>query len=300
MSVIKCPNCKKRYETETDIDDIPKGASAKVVCPACDQWLRIPEKEMIDTPKIPKELAKKIKAQSRLVDDERIQVKKSSTAVSASSSVVVTCPECEKKFKPKSDVRGKKIKCPFCTNPFVVPTGKDGNARSEAIKSGNPKEAASQVAVGPAPAQTDIPLGEYDADPNPYGVTNVDLVPRCPNCTEEMGEHDIICLACGYNTMTRQWGKTKKVVGITVGRHFLYLLPALGSAAFVFFSIIFLIYYCVMSPYHVYDVPILWLTDHESVRMWTTLIFLAWLWGAGLFCFKKFVEKPKPDEVQLD
>ena len=36
------------------------------------------------------------------------------------------------------------------------------------------------------------------------------MVPRCPNCTSEMGAHDIICLSCGYNTLTREWGKTEE------------------------------------------------------------------------------------------
>ena len=37
---------------------------------------------------------------------------------------VITCPECTKKFKGKSDLQGKKIKCPFCAKPFVVSAAK--------------------------------------------------------------------------------------------------------------------------------------------------------------------------------
>lgn len=218
-------------------------------------------------------------------------------AAGATGAAVVTCPDCKKKFKPKTDVRGKKIKCPFCTHPFVVPA-----AKSEGIKSGEPKaskEKAGATVPVSEPAASG-PVDEYDADPNPYGVKSVDLVPRCPNCTQEMGEHDIICLACGYNTMTRQWGKTEKTVGIGFVQHLVYLLPALGSLAFVLFSIIFLVYYCVVSPYHVDGVAVLHYSDHESMRMWTTVIFLAWCWAAGIFCFKKFIENPKPKEKVLD
>ena len=39
-----------------------------------------------------------------------------------------------------------------------------------------------------------------------------------------------IRLSCGYNTLTRQWGKTQKIVGLTFGRHCAHLLPALGAA----------------------------------------------------------------------
>jgi len=45
---------------------------------------------------------------------------------------VVTCPACEKKFKAKADVRGKKILCPFCDQSFVVPA--DDGAASTAIQ----------------------------------------------------------------------------------------------------------------------------------------------------------------------
>ncbi|MBI2807543.1 MAG: hypothetical protein HYX68_21390 [Planctomycetes bacterium] len=203
-------------------------------------------------------------------------------------SVVVTCPECEKKFKPKTDVQGKRIKCPFCQEPFVVP-------EAEADEVPEPEEKAAP-APAPPPARSDL-----DADPDPYGVKTVELVPRCPNCTEEMeSEHAVICLACGYNTLTRQWGKTEKIVGLTFGRHFLYLLPALGAAAFTFFSIIGLILYStVISP--LLD-PLKWwgMFDLEALKFWITTVFLGWMWGAGVFCYKKFIEKPKPDEVALD
>jgi hypothetical protein len=221
------------------------------------------------------------------------------------AGVVVTCPECEKKFRPKTDVSGKKIKCPFCTKAFVVPAAKDAKAdkaKPDATKTGKPKEDA-KAAVNAEPAATaaagsNAPVGEADDNPDPYGVKTVEIVPRCPNCTKEMGEHDIICLSCGYNTMTREWGKTEKTLGITFERQLLYLLPAIGAAVFVLFSIMFLLFFFVVSPYHL-D-PILEFTDSEAIRMWTALIFLAWLWGAGMFCFKKFIEKPKPDEIQME
>lgn len=218
-------------------------------------------------------------------------------------ALVVTCPECEKRFKPKSDVRGKKIKCPFCTNPFVVPAAKNGKpdkAKPEPAKAnkGKPDAPSPEPAPPPAPepkAQDD----DLDGDDNPYGVKNVELVPRCPNCTHEMGPHDIICLACGYNTLTRQWGKTEKTYGLTTGRHLIYLLPALGAAAFVVFAILFLIFYGTVAPY-LLDGTMFWWLDGESMRMWCAVIVLAWIFGGGVFCMKKFIEKPKPDEIEME
>jgi hypothetical protein len=217
------------------------------------------------------------------------------------AALIVTCPECEKKFKPKADVSGKKIKCPFCSEPFVVPAAKaskdgkeakDDKASPDAVKAGKPKGDGKA-----APTVTAAPDDDNDVDP--YGVKTVELVPRCPNCTQEMGEHDTICLHCGYNTMTRQWGKTDKILGLSVSKHTLYLLPPVGAAIFIFFSIITLLIYYIVVPYWVAD---MWMDfiDSEAMRMWITVVFLFIAWAAGMYCFFKFIEKPKPDEVKLD
>ena len=92
----------------------------------------------------------------------------------------------------------------------------------------------------------------------------------------------------------------RRPAAVTLGQHLKYLAPALGAAAFTIGAVVFLIYYCVESPYVVYDIPILYLSDHESLRMWTTVIVLFWVYGAGLFCIKKFIAKPKPDEIVVD
>jgi hypothetical protein len=212
-------------------------------------------------------------------------------------NLVVTCPSCEKKFKPKSDVAGKKIKCPFCTEAFVVPAAKP--AKTAKAKAGAGDKAKSDETKEPALSAAEQANLDLERDDNPYGIKTVELVPRCPNCTEEMGEHDTICLACGYNTMTRAWGKTEKLLGLTADRHLLYLLPAIGSAVFVFFSVISLLIFYTEVPYWVAGS---WMDfiDSEAIRMWTTLLFLFWFYLAGLFCFKKFIEQPKPDEIELE
>jgi len=214
-------------------------------------------------------------------------------------ALVVSCPECKKKFKPKTDVRGKRIKCPFCKEPFVVPGGKAAKAEKEAKAEEEAAEALKDgEASAPAPPAPP-PDDEFGDNPDPYGVKFVEMVPRCPNCTTEMGPHDIICLACGYNTLTRQWGQTKVIKGLTFGRHLVYLLPALGAAAFTFFAILFLIFYATVAPYLLENTMFSFM-DSEAMRMWTTVLVLGWVFGAGTFCFKKFIDKPKPDEIELE
>jgi len=313
MPVVKCAKCKSRYDTGTEA--LAEGLTAKVVCPGCGQWMRIPDMEAIAAPNLPKELIKKMKAQARLIltldgdEEEPKGTKKSQgdeegpketkkSQPEPAAALVVSCPnaDCKKKFKPKSDVRGKKIKCPFCREPFVVPGGpdaKDDKGKPDGIKEGKPK---------PEAAAADPAKDEYAADADPYGVKTVEMVPRCPNCTEEMGEHDTICLSCGYNTMTRQWGKTEKIKGLTFGRHLKYLLPAIGAVVFCSLCLLDALIYCLVLPYWnwVGTEGVTSFADTEASRFWLMVGRLGTFWTAGMFCFKKFIEKPKPEEIVLD
>ncbi len=217
-------------------------------------------------------------------------------------ALIVVCTKCEKKFKPKNDVRGKKIKCPFCEHSFVVPAAKEAKTdkdKPDGAKTNKGKPEAPKPEAAPPPAPTPEEVEDLDGSPDPYAVKNVELVPRCPNCTEEMGSHDIICLACGYNTLTRSWGKTEKKKANTFGRQFKYLLPGLGAAAFIFFSVVGMIFNATVSPFLV-DGTMFWFTDSEAIRMWSTVFFLFWVFGAGVFCFKKFIEFPQPEELEME
>ena len=40
----------------------------------------------------------------------------------ADSAPAITCPRCQKKFKGKPELYGKRIRCPGCHKPFVVPS----------------------------------------------------------------------------------------------------------------------------------------------------------------------------------
>src|SRR5947207_737731 len=94
----------------------------------------------------------------------------------------ISCPSCAKKFKGRPELAGKKIKCPGCGSPFIVP---------QQAEAPQPKPAAVAAANARAP----------DDEANPYGITTIDLSARCPNCANKMESEDaIICLHCGYNT----------------------------------------------------------------------------------------------------
>jgi hypothetical protein len=75
MQVVQCPTCKKWFDPGLDDnpDDLPDNLSMKVVCPYCDQWVRLPEGDPIDEPDLPSQVLDQMRSQSRRLteDDDR-------------------------------------------------------------------------------------------------------------------------------------------------------------------------------------------------------------------------------------
>jgi len=212
-------------------------------------------------------------------------------------SSVITCPECTKRFKGKGDLEGRKIKCPFCSKVFVVAPGATKTATAKTTqKAPAPAQApAPPIAMAPASSADDD-----ENDPNPYGLTHLDIAPRCPNCANKMADEEaFICLFCGYNTLTRELGKTEKTIGHTGGERFMHLLPGIGAALGLLFFILWQMYYSLLLPQ---ALSTGWANffGHESLKMWHTLITLAIVWPLGFFCYKRFIVHPLPPEKKID
>jgi hypothetical protein len=109
----------------------------------------------------------------------------------------------------------------------------------------------------------------------------------------------VVCLFCGYNTETRTIGKTKKLLQTTAGEQFLWLLPGLASALGVVFLAVFCLFFCLELPGLVKGK---WLSflDHESMRMWVTMIGLIIMWGVGIFAYKRVIVHPMPPEKKSE
>ncbi len=219
------------------------------------------------------------------------------------AAVVIACPECKKKFKGREEFQGKKIKCPACSHPFIV--------KSVAVdKPASDEDALKPLAEGPPGAEgrleTHKAAGttwdeELDGgESNPYDVTTLDIAPRCPLCANLMAsEEAIICLYCGYNTLTRERGATKKVIQHTGSEQLIWLLPGILCVLGMLLIVNGDIFFCLVVPDMVRQS---WLefTDHESVRLWTVLPSLSIIWGLGYFAYKRLVLEPLPPEKKKE
>jgi len=232
-----------------------------------------------------------------------------------SVSTLIACPSCQKKFQGRPELRGKKVRCPGCDHAFVVEAVTAEADDADLPKKGSPKKAGatgpagnakatgkSKPAAGARPASKPSAAGpDDDEDANPYGVTHLDLVPRCPHCANELeSEEAIICLHCGYNTETREIGKTTTVYGTSGGEHFMWLLPGIGSGLAVVFLSIFCLFFSLALPGMLGPKSWMRFLDHESMRMWLTLICLAIMWPIGFFAYKRLIMEPRPMEKKKD
>lgn len=196
-------------------------------------------------------------------------------------TALITCPECTKRFRGKVSLAGKKIKCPFCKDPFVVP--KDIGV-SIAVQEAKPEE------------RKKITFDDED-DPGAYGVTALDLAPRCPNCANPMAdEKAFICLYCGYNTLTREWGKTEKLFSHTTSDYVNHQMTGYICAGVALVLAITLVFLDLVFPFVLDATSWQSYLDHESMRLWITVFMLFIFWALGMVVYKRLVINPTPPE----
>jgi hypothetical protein len=217
------------------------------------------------------------------------------------TTIVLVCPECGKQVKAPDNVLGKKVRCKFCQAAFVAsqPGGK-------APPAGKPAKPPAGKGVKPPagkPAKSGKPkLDDDDEDANPYGVTTLDLVPRCPECANEMESEDaVICLHCGYNTRTRIRAKTRKVEDTTVGDYILWLLPGAACVLAVLIIIGFDIWYLMKIDDYINAENDSWYLAvwvSGGIKTWVVIMSLGLIWLAGKYAFKRLVLHFHPPEVE--
>lgn len=217
------------------------------------------------------------------------------------ATILIVCPQCGKQIKAPLKVLGKKVCCKFCQAAFVARKGDGKEPPGKAAKPAGGK--AVKAPSKPASSKPAKPADDADDDdPNPYGLIDISLAARCPNCANEMESEDaIICLICGYNTQTRMRAQMRKIHYTTGWEHFRWLLPGIACALVVFSLIGFNIWYLKKI-----DELVSWENDSffkgmwtiGGIKLWVVIMSLGIMWVAGKFAFKRLILHPKPPEVE--
>jgi DNA-directed RNA polymerase subunit RPC12/RpoP len=226
-------------------------------------------------------------------------------------TVVLRCPECDKQIQVPVTLEGKQIRCKDCGHTFKVRTdaGAATGAKPEPkpVKKKEPAKASAPAAVKAKAKSTPAEVKkapdkkseeEEDArNPNPYGVEALDQVPRCPHCAGDMEAGDIICLHCGYNTVTRSRPVIIVAVEHTFLDWFLWLTPPI-LCVFVFFGfigfIVFLFFF--LTPIIDAHKDDWWAFAPRIFQLWGTIFSLFIMFFSMRFALKRFIFHPRPPE----
>ncbi|MBY0525030.1 MAG: zinc-ribbon domain-containing protein [Gemmataceae bacterium] len=191
--------------------------------------------------------------------------------------LVVACPECQKQIKATDELKGKKVRCKGCGHIFVL------------------EPPAAHKPAKPAPAKA--AAKDDDEDANPYGLKDAEeVVPRCPHCAKELDAADaVICVNCGYNTVTRQRVATRKVVETTGGDQMMWLMPGMVCVGVILVLIILDLIYVFLVPGWVKG------GDYEFIgyggfRLWFVIGSVFFMFFAGKFAVQRLILHPVPPE----
>jgi membrane-associated PAP2 superfamily phosphatase len=127
----------------------------------------------------------------------------------------------------------------------------------------------------------------------------MNVVPRCPDCANEMEPDAIVCLTCGYNTRTRMRAHTRRTHETTFWDYFIWLLPGVGCLLAVIGLIVTDVLYCLKGRDWLGDET--WygaMLTHKGVMMWLVLITLFIMYPAGKFAVKRLILHFHPPEIE--
>jgi Zn finger protein HypA/HybF involved in hydrogenase expression len=221
------------------------------------------------------------------------------------ATVSITCPACRKRIKGRTEHLGRKIRCPGCQEPFVAEEDAGDDEAPLAFADDSGDSGATRPAKPDKPKPSAAVKTNKPAEPvdnSRYGIEDIETKARCPNCAELMVDPTaIICIHCGYNTLTRTYGKTKRVYAHTGAEIFRHLLPAL-ICTFIFLDLLAV----AITLNTVLPAMCNGRTDWrewfgtEAFRMWMTMICLGIMWWLGGVAFKTFALHPLPEEVEKE
>ncbi len=109
-------------------------------------------------------------------------------------AISARCKGCGVGFKAKDTLAGKKVKCPKCAQPILIPK--------------SPKTSQTQVKNAPAKAASGGAYNPLLDLLDEVEVKSVTRGPVCPSCNGAMTPNAVVCVECGYNVETGEQLKT--------------------------------------------------------------------------------------------
>jgi DNA-directed RNA polymerase subunit RPC12/RpoP len=198
--------------------------------------------------------------------------------------ILITCPECKKQLKGPAELRGKSVRCKACGKVFAVRTTESGAVAKKATGSQAPAKTA------PAP-----PPREDEVAKDPYQLTDIHNSSRCPQCAAEMDSPDaVVCLNCGYNTLSRQRMTTVRAYAHTPLDWIIWLGPASLCALAVLLLIGLICFLWIPAGLEKAAGDAWW--GHLSVQIYGSAFAAGAAWIAGKYAFRRLVQNTRPPE----
>jgi DNA-directed RNA polymerase subunit RPC12/RpoP len=203
--------------------------------------------------------------------------------------IVITCPECKKQLKGPAELQGKRVRCKACGQVFAVrPSRQEELPRGQTKAAPAPGAKAKTATSAPAPSQE-------DKEKNPYQLTDIVLTNRCPQCAAELESPDaIVCLNCGYNSLTRQRLTTVRTYAHTPLDWAIWLAPGI-ACALATLGLIGLICFLLL-PAGLQQVAGGAWWGHFSIQIYGSALAAGIAWLAAKYAFRRLVRNPRPPE----
>jgi ribosomal protein S27E len=222
------------------------------------------------------------------------------------TGIRITCPGCQQQMMVPESVRGKKVRCKGCNGVVPVPAGGGPDTRMT-----TPEAQAKKAARAAA--------DEAENERKPYGVTEINIAPRCPHCAYEMDPPDArICLHCGYDMIRRTRAESVKTYDRTFFDWAKWLGPGIGCLIGLGVIVGLCIYYHYYLPEQMFNTwgrsaeaakgdrfdtvsktmeeSWLALMFHPGIETWVFVIGIWLSWKCLSFAFRRLVLNYMPPE----
>lgn len=169
----------------------------------------------------------------------------------------------------------------------------------DANKPAPPPKKTAPAPPPPAAKSSRARNPEDEVAKNPYGVTTLDLTPRCPHCAQALDSEDsVICLNCGYNTLTREMGKTVHAYAHTPMERFMWLLPGIGCFLACLALLFFVAWLWLWMHGMAEKDPSAWWTTFDALptQIYGSVVAGILTWIAGKFAIKRLIKNFRPPE----